>query len=305
MGVRYSDDTVRRIENRSDGGGPLPEAAGEESFDDVSPKFALTYAMNDDVTMYGTVSRGYKAGGLQTNIASPSFPVTSFEEETLWNYEAGIKADLMDNRMYLGASVFYMDWSDVQVLSGLTLIDPVTGLPTFLLSTDNATSAISKGVELEFRALLAEGFQVGAGVGYLDANFDSFPDALIFGMNYDLSDTPLPRAPEWTANADAQYSFDMRNDLQGFVRGEFSYRDEAIPLFDSTVVSGYPWRTPSFSVWNFRVGVIGEKYQVAAYVENAFDEEYFTGIDPTFGFSGVMIRPSQRIYGIRFMMHTP
>ena len=96
----------------------------------------------------------------------------------------------------------------------------------------------------------------------------------------------------------------MQNNMDGFVRGEFSYRDETIPLFDSTVVSGYPWRTPSFSVWNFRAGLITEKYRVTAYVENAFDEEYFTGIDPTFGFSGVMIRPSQRIYGIRFMVHT-
>jgi hypothetical protein len=79
----------------------------------------------------------------------------------------------------------------------------------------------------------------------------------MLGVTYDLSGTPLPRAPEWTANADAQYSFAMRNNLEGFVRGEFSYRAEAIPLFD-----------------------------------------------PTFGFSGVMIRPSQRIYGIRFQMHT-
>ncbi len=264
----------------------------------------MTYAATDDVTVYGTISRGYKAGGLQTNIENPAFPVTSFDEETLWNYEVGIKADLLDNRMYLGASLFYMDWSDVQVLSGLTLIDPDTGLPTFLLSTDNATSAISKGVELEFKALLAEGFQIGAGVGYLDAKFDSFPDALIFGVTYDLSGTPLPRAPEWTANADAQYNFDMRNDLQGFVRGEFSYRAEAIPLFDSTVRTGFPWRTPSFSVFNFRAGVIGEKYEVTAYVENAFDEQYFTGIDPTFGFSGVIIRPAQRIYGVQFRTHT-
>jgi len=303
-GVRYSDDTVRRIENRLSFFTQLPEAAGEKSFDDISPKFALTYAATDDVTMYGTISRGYKAGGLQTNIENPAFAVTSFDEETLWNYEVGIKADLMDNRLYLGLSAFYMDWSDVQVLSGLTMIDPDTGLPTFLLSTDNATSAISKGLEFDFRALLAEGFQIGGGIGYLNAKFDSFPDALIFGVTYDLSGTPLPRAPKWTANADAQYSFDMRNDLQGFVRGEFSYRAEAIPLFDSTVRTGYPWRTPSFGVFNFRAGVIGEKYQITAYVENAFDEQYFTGIDPTFGFSGVMIRPAQRIYGIRFRMHT-
>ncbi len=147
--------------------------------------------------------------------------------------------------------------------------------------------------------------RVGGGVGYLDAKFDSFPDALIFGETYDLSGTPLPRAPEWTINADAQYTFSMRNNMEGFVRGEISYRDEAIPLFDATVVTGYPWRTPSFSVWNFRAGVIAERFQVTAYIENAFDEEYFTGIDPTFGFSGVMIRPSQCIYGIRFMMHTP
>jgi iron complex outermembrane recepter protein len=304
FGARYSNDTVRRIENRLSFFTQLPEAAGQKSFDDFSPKFSLTYSATDDVTLYATASRGYKAGGLQTNIENPAFAVTSFDDETMWNYEGGIKADLMDNRLYLGLSAFYMDWSDVQVLSGLTLIDPDTGLPTFLLSTDNATSAISKGLEFEFRALLTEGLQIGGGIGYLNAKFESFSDALIFGETFDLSGTPLPRAPKWTANADAQYNFEVQNGMDAFVRGEFSFRTEAIPLYDATVREGYPWRTPTFGIYNLRAGLVTEKYQVTAYVENLTDKQYFTGIDPTFGFSGVMIRPSFRVWGIRFRMNT-
>ncbi len=304
IGARYSNDEIERVENRLSFFTQLPEAAGTESWDDVSPKFAVTYAATDDVNVYGTISKGYKSGGLQTNIESPSFAVTTYDEETLWNYEVGVKADLLDRRLFLGAALFYMDWTDMQVLSGLTLLDPDTGLPIFLLSTDNAASASSSGFELEFRALLGDRFQVGGGVGYLNAEFDKFPDALIFGQSYDLSGTRLPRAPKWTINADAQYDFPLSNNRQAFIRAEANYRSETIPIFDSTVKDGFPWRTPDFSVWNLRAGVTSERYQVTGYVENVFDEQYFTGIDPTFGFAGVMIRPAQRTYGVRLVVST-
>ncbi len=303
-GARYSRDKVERTEDRISFGTTLPTAAGDKSFSDLSPKISATYAMNDDTTLYATASKGYKAGGLQTNVESLSFPVTPFDEETLWNYEGGIKADLLQDRLRVSASVFYMDWSDLQVRSSLTLTDPVTGLPTFLLTTTNAASASSKGVEFEFRALPTTNFEIGGGVGYLDAKFDSFENAVSFGQTYDLSGETLPRAPQWTANADAQYSFPVGSELQGFVRGEVSYRSATIPIYDGIVREGFPWRTPSFNVWNLRAGISGDRFRISAYVENVFDEQYFTGIDPTFGFSGIQLHPSQRTYGVRFTVHT-
>jgi len=303
VGGRYSDDTINRVENRLTFFTQLPEVSGEVSYSDLSPKFALTYDINDDVTFYAVASRGYKAGGMQTNIESPAFPYSTYEEESLWNYEGGIKAELLENRMYFGASVFYMDWQDLQVLSGQTSTDPDTGLIVFLLSTANAASASSKGVELELRALAAPGLEISAGLGYLDAKFEKFDDALIFGETYNLSGTPLPRAPKWTVNADAQYTFNLSDNLESFIRAEWSYRSETIPYFDATIRSGFPWRTPAFNVFNFRAGIVNKKYQLTAYVENAFNEQYFTGLDPTFGFAGPMIRPSQRIFGVRLTMH--
>ena len=303
-GARYSRDKIERTEDRISFGTTLPTAAGDKSFSDFSQKISATYKLNDDATLYATASKGYKAGGLQTNVESLSFPVTSFDEETLWNYEGGIKADLLDDRLSLSASVFYMDWSDLQVRSSLTLTDPVTGLPTFLLATTNAAGASSKGVEFEFRARPATNWDVGGGVGYLNAQFDSFENAVIFGQTYNLSGASLPRAPEWTANGYAQFSFPMGNELQGFARGEISYRSETIPIFDAVVREGFPWRTPSFKVWNLRAGMSGDRYRISVYVENVLDEQYFTGIDPTFGFSGIQLHPSRRTYGVRFIVHT-
>jgi iron complex outermembrane receptor protein len=304
-GARYSRDEVERTEDRISFGSTLPTATGRKTFDDVSPRLSAVFELNDDSTLYATVSKGYKAGGLQTNVESASFPVTPFDEETLWNYEAGIKSELMEDRVRINMSLFYMDWSDLQVRSNLTETDPDTGLPIFLLRTTNAASAVSKGAEFEFRALLSSGFEIGGGVGYLDATFGSFTDAVSFGQSYDLSGERLPRAPKWTANADAQYTFRLGSGLEGFVRGEASYRSGTITIFDGIVREGFPWRAPSFDVWNLRAGVTGDRFRVTAYVENIFDEQYFTGIDPTFGFSGIQLRPSRRTYGLRLMVHTP
>ncbi len=141
-------------------------------------------------------------------------------------------------------------------------------------------------------------------MGYSDAKYEEFSDAVIFGQFYDLSGRSLPRAPKWTLHADTQYNFAIGASLDGYVRAEWSYRDQSIPVFDATIESGFPYRTPSFDVWNFRAGVQSDRFRLVAYVENALNEQYFTSLDPTFGFSGLQVHPSKRSFGVRLTRYT-
>ena len=59
-------------------------------------------------------------------------------------------------------------------------------------------------------------------------------------------------------------------------------------------------QVPSFDVWNFRAGIDRGRWQVTAYVENAFDENYYTGTFDDLFWSGVHVRVHPRRYGIRF-----
>jgi len=67
---------------------------------------------------------------------------------------------------------------------------------------------------------------------------------------------------------------------------------------------GSPFETPAYDVWNFRAGIESDRYKVVAYIENAFDELYWTGAFESVSFSGIQIQPNPRMYGIRLTVNT-
>jgi len=196
-----------------------------------------------------------------------------------------------------------MDWQDLQVSTEVAVIDPVTNEITFINTTTNAASSSIYGAEFDINTAPTERLTLGAGVGYLDASFDDFPDAIVNGEVTDLSNFDIPQAPTWTLNANSQYTVPFENDWQGFGRVEWSYRDKSIPNIDALLEHGFPYVAESFQVWNFRLGAESERYRLEAYVENAFGEDYFT-TNTGFGFAGIQIHPAERFYGFRFLVRT-
>ena len=82
LGGRYTYDTVFETRLNTAFGAPRPSGALEETFDDFSPRVALTYDVTDTVTAYGTISKGYKSGGIQLIQLAPS---EIYEPEIVWN----------------------------------------------------------------------------------------------------------------------------------------------------------------------------------------------------------------------------
>jgi iron complex outermembrane receptor protein len=295
----------------------------ERSFTDVSPRLVLNYAVTDDINAYLVASAGYKPGGsvLDTN--------TRYEDERLWNYEAGLKMQALDSRLAVNAAIFHMQWDGLQIPTLDTeFVDGMIELNTEILNID----ATSSGVELEIQALPTDQLFLAAGIGYLKAEFDGFgaDDPYIFeGMAFDIDGKTLPRSPEWTLNFVGQYNSQLTADYEGFIRTEWSYRSETfsdiealaavseplnIPGFGNSVSgvginipfprNDFPFRVPSFDVVNLRVGVNSERWSVVAYVENLLDDNYYTGTQENFGLGGIRIRPHHRISGIEFRFYS-
>jgi len=306
-GGRYSDDSVTQEESGTNFGQPAVFPRKTASFDEFTSRVAAVFDASDDVSMYAVVSQGYKTGGIQLD---PSLQSDSFDPETVWNYEAGIRGSLFNDTSWLSATVFRMDWEDLQVR---TLVNSFVN-DVFILveGTDNAAEASSTGVELEFRSQPTENFQFGMTAGYLDAEFDNYQDAIIGGIPVpiDVSGHRLLNAPEFTASADGQLDFSVGS-KNAFVRAEWAYRSETVTSMlayvPQSILDGlipgldfqFPYRTPSFDVWNIRAGIDQETYGVTAYVENAFDDNYYTGTFDDLFWSGVHVRVHPRTYGIR------
>lgn len=298
-GGRYSDDRVSETSGGIGFGTPKLDNRGDVSFSDFSPRFSVSYDLTDDVTTYVTASKGYKAGGLQFNAALPQ---QFFDKENLWNYELGMRSYWFDHKLMLNATIFQMDWTDLQVESSATITDPVTHVITVIDATTNAASATSRGAELEVSARPITALQLDAAIGYLHATFDSFPNAIIFGNEVDLSGRDVIRSPKWTLSSNAQYDFPLADlvsaDTMGYVRAEWSYRSSTKPNVPSIIETGFPNDIEAFHVVNLRTGMRSDAWALEGFLENALNEQYFTG-HAGFGFGGIRVRPHPRIWGVR------
>lgn len=166
----------------------------EASFDDFSPKFGISYKVNDAVMTYAQYSRGFRAGGFNGRAGSFT-AVGPYDSETAESYEIGLKADLFNRRLRLNSAIFTTEYSDMQQsVQGLI---PGTTLNQTLIS--NVGQATISGFESEITALVTDHFTLTGTIGYLDAGLDSFVADLNDGLGlHDRSYLPMTFSPKWS-----------------------------------------------------------------------------------------------------------
>ncbi len=153
-------------------------------FNEISPKIALKYQLNKQSTLYALVSRGYKTGGF--NAIFERDEDLMFDPEHSWNYEAGIKTSLMQNRVQGEFSMFYIDWNNQQIYQTVP-----SGRGSML---KNAGESVSKGVELSLRSKLTKKLDAMLAYGLTDARFTSH----VVDSTKDYSDNRIPYVPQHT-----------------------------------------------------------------------------------------------------------
>lgn len=293
VGGRYSEETIF-TDASGFGGSSVQELTVEDTFTDFSPMIAARYDIGDDASVYATIAKGFKSGGVQL---APTPETETYDPEELWNYEIGYKAELFDNTLRINAAAFYMDWTDLQASFQESGTDE-NGDFFIFGGVDNADSAESYGVELSVTSAPVAGLIMNLNVGWLQAEYEEFT-TLIDGENRVLDGLTIPNSPEWTISADAEYSFQLSGELDAFVRGEYIYRDEIRSSTASLIREGFPWVVPSYDIFNLRAGIEHENYTIALYVENLFDDTYFTNAYQKAFMSGLHIEPGVQRYGLR------
>ena len=76
----------------------------------VQPRLSLTKFLRDDLTVYGSVAKGYRGGGFNSASVPPEF--STYDGDTVWTYEIGTKGCFNDGLTYVGASIYYNDYKD-------------------------------------------------------------------------------------------------------------------------------------------------------------------------------------------------
>ena len=268
LGLRWTDDKVVFTEvTRPTITLPVGTDRTSTSFSDVSPRATLRFFANDETMLYGTVSKGYKVGGVNSDVTA-SLPSVEklFDEEIGYNYEAGIKADFLDRRLRLNAAVFFFDWQDLQVRG-----QDVLSQRQFV---QNATDAESKGFEIELTAALSDTARLNFGYGNLDSTFGSFDNAVdLDGNVFDATGNTIPFAPENTLSASLDWDIPLDRSFNGYFRLDYTFVDDQFADAENSESR----LIPSYDLVSARAGIQADRYDLSLWIRNALDEEYVLG----------------------------
>jgi len=217
---------------------------------------SLTRALRDGLTWYGSLVRGYKAGGF--NIG-PSIPVErrQFDAESLWSLETGIKGAGLGGRLNGSVGIFYSARRDQQVSTSLQL-DPSDPL-SFVFFTDNAAEGYNYGLEAEGVWQLGRYWTLDGSVGLLRTRYDRFDSPTVA-----LAGREQAHAPHYQYALGATYraasGWYGRVDVQG--RDAFYFDDS------------HNERSEPYTLVHVRIGYAFDDWDLSLWVRNAFDETY-------------------------------
>lgn len=253
--VRYAEDTIGNYKEI-----PSPVLI-EETFDSVSPRFSLRYKLAPNSMLYASAALGNKPGVIN---ADPRFPadIQFAEEEEAWSYEIGTK-NRFANRFELNLAAYYIDWTNQQITSVVTLPGPTT-----LSYVSNAAKSEVKGAELELRAMLTENLSTGVLYAYTNAEFVELVDSEALNLfgNASVAGKQLPGVPEQQASVFGKYAFDIGAQLQGYVRADATYTDRKYDQIYNLAHTGYR------ELVNLTIGIDGTHWGAQLYVKNLTDD---------------------------------
>lgn len=203
IGARYSWDDKEFTRTLA----PGVAFSNADNWSEFTPRVSLDYDVTDDILAYASYSRGYRAGGFNGRANSASAVATGYDPETVDSYELGLKTSFAGGDVILNFAGFYSKYNDKQE-DVVQATPPGSANPQETV-TLNAASATIKGLELDMRAQLFDGFSLTGAVGILDANYDSFfVDLNVNGEQdpgEDASTRQLRRTPDFTFSIAANY----------------------------------------------------------------------------------------------------
>ncbi|WP_457934455.1 TonB-dependent receptor [Pseudoalteromonas sp. SCSIO 43210] len=248
----------------------------------VGGKIALEYQVIDRTMIYTSITRGYKAGGINSealakakdeglNLSADFFQQhTSFDPEYLWSGEFGVKGSSLDDKFTLRLGAFYMHRDDIQLKAWQVEGQQFTGY------VDNASSGSNYGLEVEGSYQLTDNLFLTGSAGYLNTEIDDFVTQS--GLNQDGREQA--QSPKY------QYAFTARYNFTSELYGMIGVEGKDDYYFSDSHNS----QAPSSNLVNLSFGYEADMWAVRAWARNVFDETVPTrgfefGNDPQDGYA--------------------
>jgi len=294
--LRYTDETLTLESGR----------AGPEQlkFKYWTPRFILDYKITPDVMLYANVGRGVKSGGFAGQPAPGGTRSLTYGIETNWSYEVGLKGSALNNTLQYQAAAYYIKWNDVQIQTALP------GSPISVVQ--NFGSITSKGLEFDASYFVTPNFSLRGSLAFLDPTYDDgFIDGELLppcgeaadnntsliitkGCTADVSGNLLARTSKFQGSLSATYEIpNLISDYGAYIRADYSYESPRYANSLRQTSQGV------ISLTNLRVGFSNDRYELAFWVDNLFDQTWNRRVTvaPEQGFGGAATGVRQiRVY---------
>ncbi len=211
--------------------------------------------------LFAQFTQGIRPGGANDRAVDIGIGAMApnFLSDSTDNYEVGVKSDWFDGRFRANASLFYIDWDDIQVVD--------YGLPgqTYIF---NAAKATSKGIEIELSVQPQHGLILGLNAGYNIAETEG-ETMTVQGPIQD--GVTLPFSPELSSSVFIDYTFPISDRLLGYFGADIQYIDEQYSTVRVGTIPLIPLE--AYSTINMRVGLtIDDSWKFQIFATNVTDE---------------------------------
>jgi iron complex outermembrane receptor protein len=234
---------------------PTTTLDASETFDNWSPGITLAYKPDEALNLYAKYIRGFHAGGFNTVVNNPA--LLTYDPEEADSYELGVKALVLDQRLQLGASVFYLRIDNALVPQSDPGTPPVT-------VQQNVAAAQTTGLEVDLTAKLTDELSMIASAG-------AYENSVSRGGPLGLDRRPF--VPEYTASLVANVEHPLADGLTGIARLGYRHRSGGLVLAPSEL----GLKLDSYNLLDAQLGIRRGNLELTVFVRNALDNHYESG----------------------------
>lgn len=255
-GLRYFTDNLRGSETN---GGVAADVPGGK-YESFNPRFSIAWHPQRNTTIYASAAKGFRSGQLQSLAAvsiGKLFGINlppALAEDSIWTYELGAKAELLDRHLTIEGALFHSDWDNVTVRIPIS----TTGLNGLINSPGTKTN----GVELNLTARPVPGLSLQAGGAYIDAGYKG----VVAGTGI-VQGSPVEDVARFTFNASGAYRFDLASGVRGDARISWQHTSPRDSVLSPIFIPG-----DVIDRIDARLGVDFGAINVALFVDNLTDD---------------------------------
>ncbi len=242
-------------------------------------KLGLEYQIQPEHLLFTTLSRGYKAGGINTETRLTNNE-RSFDSEYSWTIEAGLKSAWLEGDLITNVTTFYTLRKDAQIKSSLE-VPKVSGSGSdFIDYFVNAKKVTNVGVEADFDWLLNNQWKVFGSLGLLDAVLDDYENPELLANGITLSGRRIAHAPAYQFSLGGEY----------YVTNNWTFRANIEGKDEFYFSNSHNSKSSSYVLLNSSIDYKKGDWKVSLWGRNLLDKDYDTrgfyfGIDPSTGYT--------------------